>query len=133
MDSSAVPSQTPTLREEPTGVHEEHVASTVNIRRAENEFHRLERIATTQSRKEILRRRTESFSKEKKKQPDDYDEEKAEEQEPFDLKEYLSSSNDKATAAGLKHKHVGVTWEGLEVQGVGGGDHKVRLMSSILP
>ena len=47
-------------------------------------------------------------------------------QEMFNLREYLTSSNDANAAAGIKHKHVGVTWEDLEVSGIGGGDNKVR-------
>ena len=47
-------------------------------------------------------------------------------QETFDLREYLTSSNDANDAAGIKHKHVGVTWENLEVSGIGGEDNKVR-------
>lgn len=43
---------------------------------------------------------------------------------PFDLREYLTSSNDANQAAGIKHKHVGVTWEDLEVKVIGGADHK---------
>ena len=46
--------------------------------------------------------------------------------EVFDLREYLTSSNDANSTAGIKHKHVGVTWEDLEVSGIGGGDNKVR-------
>ena len=46
-------------------------------------------------------------------------------QETFDLREYLTSSNDANAAAGIKHKHVGVTWEDLEVSGIGGDDNKV--------
>ena len=54
-------------------------------------------------------------------------------QETFDLREYLTSSNDANSAAGIKHKHVGVTWEDLEVSGIGGGDNKVRhLVESFL-
>ncbi|KAG5643545.1 hypothetical protein DXG03_000686 [Asterophora parasitica] len=44
--------------------------------------------------------------------------------EPFDLREYLSSSNDANQAAGIKHKHVGVVWEDLEVNVIGGLNHK---------
>ena len=44
---------------------------------------------------------------------------------PFDLKEHLSSSNDKNTQARLKHKHVGVPWEDLQVDIIGGVNHKV--------
>ena len=47
-------------------------------------------------------------------------------QEAFDLREYLTSSNDANSAAGIKHKHVGVTWEDLEVSGIGGEENKVR-------
>ena len=49
--------------------------------------------------------------------------------ERFDLREYLTSSNDASQAAGIKHKHVGVTWEDLEVLGVGGEDNKVNPVS----
>ncbi|KAK1229304.1 ATP-binding cassette transporter snq2 [Marasmius sp. AFHP31] len=42
----------------------------------------------------------------------------------FDLREYLTSSNDANQQAGIKHKHVGVTWEGLQVDVIGGGDNK---------
>ncbi|KAF8079124.1 ABC-2 type transporter-domain-containing protein [Lyophyllum atratum] len=44
--------------------------------------------------------------------------------EQFDLREYLSSSNDANHAAGIKHKHVGVVWEDLQVEVMGGLDHK---------
>lgn len=50
--------------------------------------------------------------------------EKAKGDAPFDLREYLTSSNDANEAAGIKHKHVGVTWENLEVKVIGGADHK---------
>ncbi|OSX66986.1 hypothetical protein POSPLADRAFT_1072131 [Postia placenta MAD-698-R-SB12] len=46
-------------------------------------------------------------------------------EETFDLREYLSSSNDATQAAGIKHKHVGVTWENLNVQVAGATGHKV--------
>ncbi|KAL5519561.1 SNQ2_2 [Sanghuangporus vaninii] len=128
MSTSAVPSQTPTLLEEMSVAHEEpheeYITSSVDVERAEQEFHRLDRVATIESRREILRRRTESFSAAKRKSLPVYDEEQGSEPEPFDLREYLSSTNDKETAHGLKHKHVGVTWEDLEVKGVGGVDHK---------
>ena len=129
MSASAAPSQTPTLLEDNPVVreeaHEEHVTSGVDIQRAEQEFLRLERVATVESRREILRRRTESISAEKRKSLQAYNEEQASEPEPFDLREYLSSTNDRETAHGLKHRHVGVTWEDLEVKGVGGSEHKV--------
>ncbi|KAK7464484.1 ATP-binding cassette transporter snq2 [Stygiomarasmius scandens] len=49
--------------------------------------------------------------------------------EVFDLREYLSSSNDANQQAGIKHKHVGVTWEDLFVEGVGGIDNKFYIQT----
>ncbi|KAL1694829.1 P-loop containing nucleoside triphosphate hydrolase protein [Schizophyllum commune] len=49
------------------------------------------------------------------------------EDEVFDLREYLTSSNDAQQAAGIKHKHVGVTWENLRVDVVGGVNSKVYI------
>jgi ATP-binding cassette, subfamily G (WHITE), member 2, SNQ2 len=46
-------------------------------------------------------------------------------EQPFDLREYLTSSNDANEAAGIKHKHVGVIWEDLQVDTLGGSDFKV--------
>ncbi|KAF9003771.1 hypothetical protein BDZ89DRAFT_1080859 [Hymenopellis radicata] len=43
----------------------------------------------------------------------------------FDLREYLSSSNDAYQGAGIKHKHVGVTWQDLQVDVVGSADSKI--------
>ncbi|KAE9387991.1 hypothetical protein BT96DRAFT_981201, partial [Gymnopus androsaceus JB14] len=43
------------------------------------------------------------------------------EEERFDLREYLTSSNDAHQQAGVKHKHVGVVWEDLQVEVIGGG------------
>jgi hypothetical protein len=54
-------------------------------------------------------------------------------QETFDLREYLTSSNDANDAAGIKHKHVGVTWEDLEVSGIGGDGNKVRYFTRYPP
>ena len=48
----------------------------------------------------------------------------------FDLREYLSSSNDQTQAAGISHKHVGVTWDDLQVAGFGGAGHKVSPLSA---
>ncbi|KAG8930788.1 hypothetical protein FRC02_003660 [Tulasnella sp. 418] len=38
------------------------------------------------------------------------------EEEPFDLRAYLQQSNDASDAAGIKHKHVGVTWDDMRVE-----------------
>jgi ATP-binding cassette, subfamily G (WHITE), member 2, SNQ2 len=43
----------------------------------------------------------------------------------FDLREYLTSVNDANLEAGIKHKHVGVTWEDLQVEIFGGVGDKV--------
>ena len=51
--------------------------------------------------------------------------EKGGQEERFDLREYLQSSNDANQSAGIKHKHVGVSWEDLEVQVFGSEDTKV--------
>ncbi|KAI6120967.1 pleiotropic drug resistance ABC transporter [Pisolithus croceorrhizus] len=46
---------------------------------------------------------------------------------PFDLREYLTSSNDANQAAGIQHKHVGVTWDNLEVNVIGGVGFKAYI------
>lgn len=51
--------------------------------------------------------------------------EKGQKEESFDLREYLSSSNDAHQQAGIKHKHVGVTWEDLQVNVFGGAESKI--------
>ncbi|KAG5652201.1 hypothetical protein H0H81_005936 [Sphagnurus paluster] len=50
---------------------------------------------------------------------------KTDETPPFDLREYLSASNDANQAAGIKHKHIGVLWEDLQVHVAGGLNHKL--------
>ena len=54
-------------------------------------------------------------------------------EKPFDLHDYLMSSNDANQAAGIKHKHVGVTWEDLEVRVIGGADHKASHSIFLVP
>ncbi|KAI5119991.1 hypothetical protein M0805_004434 [Coniferiporia weirii] len=109
MDLSALPSQTSTFREE-------DMRNEVNVVRAEQAFHELER---------EFSRTDERLNHEKQLNKLAFDVEKADsDEQPFDLKEYLSSSNDKNTEAGIKHKHVGVTWEGLRVDVDGGINHK---------
>jgi hypothetical protein len=51
-------------------------------------------------------------------------------EQPFDLREYLSSSNDANERAGIKHKHVGVVWEDFHVDVLGGSDFKVSVKAS---
>lgn len=45
--------------------------------------------------------------------------------ERFDLRDYLRTSADAQERAGIRHKHVGVTWEDLQVEGIGGSRAKV--------
>lgn len=114
LPSSAIPSETPTLRD---------ARSEVDIVSAEQAFHRLERELSRESREA----RDEIEEKERLKLG--YDVEKAQgapEAAQFDLREYLSSTNDAHQKAGLRHKHVGVTWEDLQVDVFGGINHRVR-------
>ncbi|KAF6754266.1 ABC-transporter [Ephemerocybe angulata] len=57
----------------------------------------------------------------------DSDPEKGDDQEEytFDLKEYLTSSNDANQKAGIKHKNVGVIWDDLQVEVPGGAANKI--------
>lgn len=101
-------SQAPTLHDGPVGI---------DVAQAESDFHQLERSLSR------YQHETRGITSQ--------DIEKAEDEksgEQFDLREYLSSSNDANQQAGIKHKHVGVTWEDLEVRGVGGEGIKVRVI-----
>jgi hypothetical protein len=73
-------------------------SSGIDVVRAENEFHALSRSLSKQS--EAHRRRLSSTT------VASHDVEKAnkDEAEQFDLREYLSSSNDANQQAGIKHK-----------------------------
>lgn len=86
----------------------------VDVREAEQTFNELSK---------TLSRRSEKANKHDSAISNVSDPEKAE--EPFDLREYLTSSNDANQSAGIKHKHVGVTWENLQVEVNGGADFKV--------
>lgn len=106
--------------EERTDIVQHHV----DVAKAEAAFHELERTFSQRSAKSKKSKPSTSTLK-----GGNYDVEKAEvspDEQPFDLREYLSSSNDANQEAGIKHKHVGVTWKDLEVNVVGGTDHKVR-------
>ena len=54
-------------------------------------------------------------------------------EKPFGLRDYLTSSNDANQAAGIKHKHVGVTWEDLHVGIIGEADQKASHSVFFLP
>jgi ATP-binding cassette subfamily G (WHITE) protein 2 (SNQ2) len=96
-------------------------AGSVNIKRAENSFHELSRQLTQgtvvddkEHGAEDARARTKDVEK------GAFDPE-----QPFDLREYLTSSNDANERAGIKHKHVGVFWDDFHVDVLGGSDFKV--------
>ena len=111
----------------PTTNHTQHVevlevdaAPHVDIKQAEDTFNELARqlsrhsVRIEQSKQTSRTATVYSGDLEKGDEPD----------KPFDLHEYLTSSNDANQAAGINHKHVGVTWEDLEVKVIGGADHK---------
>ena len=92
----------------------------VDVRQAEAEFNQLQRhlsIPDHDLDPQSSTPQPEHLPKDLEKAPDD-------DEERFDLREYLASSNDASQAAGIKHKHVGVTWEDLEVTGIGGENSK---------
>ncbi|KAI0789262.1 ABC-2 type transporter-domain-containing protein [Abortiporus biennis] len=96
----------------------------VDVREARATFNELERALSTTSVRKEGHTKSGSF--------DISDLEKAvgdaaEGEEPFDLREYLTSSNDANQGAGIKHKHVGVTWENLQVEGMGGVGFKIYI------
>jgi len=98
----------------------------VVIAQAENDFSRVQQSLSTPK----------VADKTPLRDPSPFDLEKGRDgdrQETFDLREYLTSSNDANSAAGIKHKHVGVTWEDLEVSGIGGEQNKVRSVTRGLP
>ena len=96
-------------------------ANRVNVRQAEAEFTQLQHdFLNPSSEDHAIRTQSPTLQFEHlEKAPGD-----VEAEERFDLREYLTSSNDASQAAGIKHKHVGVTWNDLEVVGIGGEDNK---------
>jgi len=115
-------SDTATLNDDPRRTTRDQV----NIRQAEAEFIQLQRQLTHHDyldRPQSSTPQPEHPKNDLEKASDDDD---VEAEERFDLREYLTSSNDANQAAGIKHKHVGVTWEDLQVTGIGGEDNKVN-------
>ena len=95
------------------------------VAQAENDFVRVQRsLSTPKVPSKLVSHISDSVDLEKGRNDDH--------QETFDLREYLTSSNDANSAAGIKHKHVGVTWEDLEVSGIGGEENKVRSLSRVM-
>jgi|SRR6266850_1546952 len=92
-------------------------ASSVNIEQAENAFHELSRQL---SQGTFVDDREQGAATAK-----DIEKGVSDSERPFDLREYLTSSNDANERAGIKHKHVGVTWEDFHVDVFGGSNFKV--------
>ena len=97
----------------------------VNVQEAENVFNELSRALSRRGDDADLKG---TDSRTSGDHPNDIEKGGIEE-EAFDLRDYLTSSNDANQSAGIKHKHVGVTWEDLQVEVPGGGDFKVRINS----
>ncbi|KAL7285587.1 hypothetical protein ACG7TL_000691 [Trametes sanguinea] len=103
-----------TLRGDATPLPDSHH---VDVAAAEAQFHELERALSVRSRQ--------ADSDDHPIKERDLEAGEKREETAFDLKAYLSSSNDAYQKAGLAHKHVGVTWENLQVDVVGGVGQKV--------
>ncbi|GAB1517056.1 hypothetical protein RhiTH_000099 [Rhizoctonia solani] len=89
----------------------QHQNTGINVHNAEKQFNDLARRLTRQS----------THHDEKGGSDPDI-----ENQQPFDLLEYLRSTSGKQNQAGFAHKHVGVTFHDLRVIGVGGVKIYVR-------
>lgn len=104
----------------------------VNIEKAENSFNELSRQLTQGTVVDDDREHEDSRVPTAVGIRTTVDLEKAEVdlEQPFDLREYLTSSNDANDRAGIKHKHVGVVWEDFHVDVLGGSDFKVGVRAS---
>lgn len=91
----------------------------VNVAQAERDFNHLVRSLSRRSTKKD----EESLDTATAEGSDDPEKGKVE-PDRFDLREYLSSSNDAHQSAGIKHKHVGVVWDDLQVEVHGGANSK---------
>jgi ATP-binding cassette, subfamily G (WHITE), member 2, SNQ2 len=100
-------------------------AGSVDVEQAENSFNELSRQltqGTVTGENEHDSRSTHGRDPDNKK---DLEKGASDWEQPFDLRDYLTSSNDANEAAGIKHKHVGVIWEDLQVDILGGSNFKV--------
>jgi len=101
--------------------------SGVSVERAEAEFAGLQRELSGLSRlsrrisKAASRRRNSVFGKDTEAIPDSPDSET----EQFDLEAYLRGGLAAEQAAGIRPKHIGVSWDGLTVKGMGGSTNYV--------
>ncbi|KAF8215759.1 pleiotropic drug resistance ABC transporter [Mycena galopus ATCC 62051] len=87
-----------------------------DIEKAKEEFNALSRQLTQRSQENVPSGATTRAASDIEKGPG--------EEAPFDLREYLTTSNDAQQQAGIKVRHVGVTWDDLEVKVAGGLDSK---------
>ena len=99
-------------------------AGSVNVEQAENSFHDLSRQLSQGSTVGGRDRGAQKSRGEKKE--NDLEKGSLDLEQPFDLREYLTSSNEANQSAGIKHKHVGVVWEDFHVDVLGGLNSKVR-------
>lgn len=106
-----------TLRQDEPEAHH------VDVQQAEHIFNELSRALSRRSNQDQEKSPTPSY------QGKDIEKGGFPEEGRFDLREYLQSSNDAHQSAGIKHKHVGVTWEDLEIQVAGGEGNRVRVPS----
>ncbi|PPQ79877.1 hypothetical protein CVT25_002933 [Psilocybe cyanescens] len=93
----------------------------VDVIRAQEQFNELSRQLSKRS--EAARNRTKSTESNAIGQ--DIEKGPASADDHFDLREYLTSSNDANQNAGIKHKNVGVVWNDLYVKVAGGMDSKI--------
>ena len=99
-------------------------AGSVNVEQAENSFHDLSRQLSQGTTVGGKDRGTQKSRGSKK--VNDLEKGSLDLEQPFDLREYLTSSNEANQSAGIKHKHVGVVWEDFHVDVLGGLNSKVR-------
>jgi ATP-binding cassette, subfamily G (WHITE), member 2, PDR len=104
-------------------------AGSVNVEKAENSFHELSRQLTQGTIVDVAESARVRTSIDKRTTKD-LEKGEADLEEPFDLREYLSSSNDANERGGIKHKHVGVLWEDFHVDVLGGSGFKVGVRAS---
>ncbi|KAJ7109815.1 ABC-2 type transporter-domain-containing protein [Mycena epipterygia] len=119
---SYTPGDAATLNEEQRSISLQAAPHSVDVAKAEQEFNALSRQLTQRSLRHAqsaLTARTATTRAASDLEKGDGDIE-----EPFDLRDYLTSSNDAEQQAGIKHKHVGVTWDDLEVRVAGTVDSK---------
>ncbi len=105
-------------------------AGSVNVEQAENSFHELSRQLSQETTVGGRDRGTQKSRGDDGKKGNDLEKGSLDLDQPFDLREYLTSSNDANERAGIKHKHVGVAWEDFHVDVLGGLNSKVRWLLS---